>query len=197
MSSADLSVSNQSEILTTYYSNDARKLRSIVRKILTRYGTIPTSEMDDYYSLANEVFTQVLPIYDAERGDFQALLYGALRHRISSYRQSLQADKRKANIGALSFEAEVTDDALTLAEIVSDGKDMETDLLESMEVNDRIQAYLNSLPKTARMIALHVMRGDSREVTMGLMGIGHAEYDRAVAYMKRHENRQLLRREMA
>ena len=53
------------EILTAYYENNAIKLRRLVDQILKRFGKIPDRE--DFYSLANEVFAEVLKEYDASR----------------------------------------------------------------------------------------------------------------------------------
>lgn len=61
------------ELLENYYSNNARKLHRMVDRILLRFGVLGYKDMDDFYSLANEVFTDILKRYDISRS-FDAFL---------------------------------------------------------------------------------------------------------------------------
>ena len=63
MTSADLAVL-QSDILNTYYADNAKKLHKAVDRILYRFGGLSGKDTDDFYSLANEVFTDVIKRYD-------------------------------------------------------------------------------------------------------------------------------------
>ena len=52
------------QVLNTYYANNAKKLHSTVDKILLKFGGLSNKDLDDFYSLANEVFVDVLRRYD-------------------------------------------------------------------------------------------------------------------------------------
>ena len=56
------------EILMAYYADNAKKLRKMVDKILSRFGGLSDKDRDDFYSLANEVFVEAMRRCD----DFQA-----------------------------------------------------------------------------------------------------------------------------
>mgnify|MGYP003291857123 CR=1 FL=1 len=61
-------------ILNTYYSNNASKLRKMVDKILIKLK-FHDIDNEDFYSLANEIFVDVLRRYDKKQ-DFDGFLYG-------------------------------------------------------------------------------------------------------------------------
>ena len=53
------------QLLFTYYDQNAKKLRSMVDKMLAKFGGISDKDRDDFYSLANEVFVEVMRCYDS------------------------------------------------------------------------------------------------------------------------------------
>ena len=50
----------QQEIIEEYYENNARKLHQIVDKIVAGFGGLSDKDMDDFYSIANEVFSKII-----------------------------------------------------------------------------------------------------------------------------------------
>ena len=52
------------EMLWKYYENNARELHRMVERILSKFGGLSDKDMDDFYSLANEVFVDVMRRYD-------------------------------------------------------------------------------------------------------------------------------------
>ena len=73
----------QSDILNAYYADNARKLHRVVDKILFKFGGLSSKDTDDFYSLANEVFADVIRRYDCEQS-FDGFLYSCLSNRIMS-----------------------------------------------------------------------------------------------------------------
>ena len=55
------------EILNAYYVDNARKLHGVVDRILLKFGGLSDKDTDDFYSLANEVFVDVMNQYDASQ----------------------------------------------------------------------------------------------------------------------------------
>ena len=76
MSGADLAVL-QPNILDLYYADNAKKLRNTVDKILFKFGGLSNKDKDDFYSLANEVFVDVIKRYDRTKS-FDGFLYSCL-----------------------------------------------------------------------------------------------------------------------
>ena len=54
----------QPYILDTYYADNAKRLHKVVDKILLKFGGLSNKDKDDFYSLANEVFVDVMRRYD-------------------------------------------------------------------------------------------------------------------------------------
>lgn len=52
------------QMLKAYYADNARKLHKTVDKILLKFGGLSDKDMDDFYSLSNEVFVDVMRRYD-------------------------------------------------------------------------------------------------------------------------------------
>ena len=48
------------QILHAYYDDNAKKLHRVVDRILLKYGGVPEKDLDDFYSLANEVFADAI-----------------------------------------------------------------------------------------------------------------------------------------
>lgn len=55
------------QILNIYYENNARKLHEMVKQILFKFGGLSDKDMDDFYSLANEVFVDAMRRYDGKQ----------------------------------------------------------------------------------------------------------------------------------
>ena len=67
----------QMQILEAYYANNAKRLHRMVDRILFKFGGISEKDADDFYSLANEVFADVIRRYD-ESQPFDGFLYSCL-----------------------------------------------------------------------------------------------------------------------
>ena len=84
------------QILYTYYADNARKLHRMVDKILFKFGGLYGKDKDDFYSLANEVFVDVMKRYDGEQS-FDGFLYSCLSNKIVRIFGSPEAGARAAN----------------------------------------------------------------------------------------------------
>lgn len=68
-------------ILDTYYADNAKKLHKVVDRILSKFGGLSDKDMDDFYSLANEVFADIMKKYDDSQS-FDGFLYSCLSNKI-------------------------------------------------------------------------------------------------------------------
>lgn len=96
-------------ILITYYENNARKLHRVVDKILIKFGGLSNKDLDDFYSIANEVFVDVMKRYD-DTQPFEAFLYSCLSNKIKSEMTKRNCEKRKADRMSISIDTPVGDD---------------------------------------------------------------------------------------
>lgn len=135
------------QILNTYYENNAKKLHKMVDKILLRFGGLSNKDLDDFYSLANEVFVDVMRRYDHSQ-DFDVFLYSCLVNRIKSEMTRRNREKRKADSISISIDTLIGDDEnTTVGDMIADDVTIEKELFEQKEegYSRKILLYLSRL----------------------------------------------------
>ena len=68
----------------------------MVDKVLLKFGGLSNKDLDDFYSLANEVFVNVMQRYDDSQ-PFDAFLYSCLLNKIKTEMTRRNREKRKAD----------------------------------------------------------------------------------------------------
>lgn len=142
------------QILNTYYANNAKKLHEMVDKILLKFGGLSNKDMDDFYSLANEVFVDVMRRYDEEQS-FDSFLYSCLSNKIKTEITKRNCYKRKADRMSVPIDMPIGDEEnSTLADMIASNIDIEKEVLEDNTdvMDERIEKYLSSLSKIQRKI---------------------------------------------
>lgn len=135
------------QVLNSYYMDNAKKLHKIVDKILLKFGGISDKDLDDFYSLANEVFVDVMRRYDHSKS-FDAFLYSCLLNKIKTEITRRNREKRKADRMSISIDTPVGEDkSLTLGDTIADGFDVEKKVLEDdeEEYSSKMLLYLSKL----------------------------------------------------
>lgn len=144
------------QMLITYYSNNAKKLHRIVDKILIKFGGLSNKDMDDFYSLANEVFVDVMRRYDWSQS-FDGFLYSCLLNKIKTEMTRRNREKRKADRMSLSINAPIDDDEnSTIGDMIASDFSIEKELFEKdkrEEWSEEANMYLDSLSPLQRKIA--------------------------------------------
>lgn len=142
------------EILELYYADNARKLHNMVDTVLRRLGFYCIGNIEDFYSIANEVFADVIVKYDEGR-DFDAFLHTCLSNRFKTEMTARNRQKRLADKMAVSIYTSVNDDDnSTLGDIIPDSFSIEKEIFEKREevLNERILLYLNRLSNLQREV---------------------------------------------
>lgn len=144
------------QILITYYADNAKKLHRVVDKILRKFYEISDKDKDDFYSLANEVFVDVMKRYDNSK-DFDGFLYSCLYNKIISEIKKRHRIKREADRMSISIDTPIGDDEnTTIGDMIADDFTIERELFEENkreEWRKEVNEYLNSLSPLQRKIA--------------------------------------------
>lgn len=121
------------ELLKAYYADNAKKLRGLVDKILSKFGGLSDKDRDDFYSLANEVFVDAMRrCEDIEA--FDVFLYACLSNKIKTEMSKINCEKRKADRMSVSIDAPAGDDTgLTVGDLIADRFDMENAVFEKWD----------------------------------------------------------------
>lgn len=149
------------QILNLYYGNNARKLREIADKILCKFGGLSDKDYQDFYSLANEVFIDVMKRYDGKQS-FGGFLYSCLNNKFKSEMTRLNRQKRKVERDTVSMDAFIGDsDDLTLGDTIPSDFNMDTVIEERMGsvYDENVEKYLSSLSRIQRRILEMKMEG--------------------------------------
>lgn len=157
------------QILFTYYADNARKLHNVVDKILLKFGGLSDKDMDDFYSLANEVFVDVMKRYDDSQS-FEGFLYSCLSNKIKTEITKRNREKRKADRMSISIDTPIGDDEnSTIGDLIADVFTIEKELFEKKEdgYSKKMLMYLEKLSKSQkevlRLIIAGYLPGEIRE----------------------------------
>lgn len=142
------------QILMEYYENNARKLHRMVDKILLKFGGLSDKDMDDFYSLANEVFLDAMRRYK-DGQSFDVFLYSCLSNKIRTEMTRRNREKRKADRESISIDTPIEDDEYTtIGDTIADSFTIEKELFEKSEegYSRRMRLYLSRLSELQRAV---------------------------------------------
>jgi RNA polymerase sigma factor (sigma-70 family) len=193
--------------LNNYYECNGKKLHKVVDKILRKFGGI--HDREEYYSLANEVFPEVLMNYD-NRGNFDSFLYTCLYKRICNGVTKSNCNKRKnikrihrdgkeekIYLADISFDAPIKNgsgEEVYLKDLLASNYILEEDLSDDigLQKNEKIEKYLDRLSKKQRRIVELLMDGESAEKIRGSLGITQKEYYNQMTTIRSYRNTKVL-----
>ncbi len=178
-----------------YYANNAKKLRRMVDRILSKFGGLSNKDMDDFYSLANEVFVGVLKRYDGEQS-FDGFLYSCLSNKIMSEITRRNREKRKADRMATSLDAINGDNEecsmLNFIQSDFDTFDEAVKMQGSGQYQDKVQMYISKLSnRQVNILNLLVDDYKPNEIRK-ILEISPREYADDLQIMRSYENVKIL-----
>ncbi len=185
----------QSDVLDTYYSNNARKLHRVVDRILSKFGGLSGKDMDDFYSLANEVFADALKRYDYEQS-FDGFLYSCLSNKIMSEITRRNREKRKADRMSTSLDAtRDNEEDCSLMDIIPSDFDTFEEAVkgqESGQYEDKVQMYISKLSNQQVNILNFLMDGYKPNEIRQILEMSSKEYTDNMQIMRSYENVKIL-----
>ena len=194
MNSANLAVS-QSDILDTYYADNARKLHKTVDRILCRFGGLSSKDTDDFYSLANEVFVDVMKRYDYEQS-FDGFLYSCLSNKIMSEITRRNREKRKADRMAVSLDAvNGNEEECSLLDFLASDFDTFEEAVRNQDkeqYQDKVQMYISKLSNQQVNILNLLIDGYKPNEIRLILKISSKEYAVNIQAMRSYENIKIL-----
>ena len=194
MTSKELPVSQQ-YILNTYYADNAKKLHRIVDGILSKFGGLSNKDKDDFYSLANEVFADIMKKYDDSQS-FNGFLYSCLSNKIMSEITKRNREKRKADRMAISFDAtNESGEECCLLDFVPSDFDTFEEAIKRQEIGqyrDKVQQYISRLSNQQVNILNLLIDGYKPNEIQMMLEISSTEYAEDLKIMRSFENVKIL-----
>lgn len=194
MTSKELPVSQQ-YILNTYYADNAKKLHRIVDGILSKFGGLSNKDKDDFYSLANEVFADIMKKYDDSQS-FNGFLYSCLSNKIMSEITRRNREKRKADRMAISFDmSNESGEGCCLLDFIPSEFDTFEEVARRQEIGqyrDKVQQYISRLSNQQVNILNLLIDGYKPNEIQMMLEISSTEYAEDLKIMRSFENVKIL-----
>lgn len=181
------------QIINAYYVDNARKLHEMVDKILLKFGGLLGKDKDDFYSLANEVFVDVMKKYDGVQS-FDGFLYSCLCNKMKTEITKRNRNKRKADRMAVSIDTPIGDgENSTLADVIPDDFDMDEEVLGEEEgYSKAMTLYLKRLSKIQKEILRFIISGYSPHEIQNELHISDTQYSDAMNSIRAYRNVSIL-----
>ena len=194
MTSTDSAVL-QSDILDLYYADNAKKLHKVVDRILSKFCGLSNRDTDDFYSLANEIFVDVMRRYDYEQS-FDGFLYSCLSNKIMSEITWRNREKRKADRMAVSFDVtRENNEECSLLEIIPSDFDTFEEVAKRqgcIQYQDKVQRYISRLSNRQVNILNLLIDGYKANEIQRILDMSPIEYSEDLKIMRSYENVKIL-----
>lgn len=196
-----------------YYDNGGQELRKMVDRILfsqrfrgLHHQVGGINDFQDFYSLANEVFMEIINTYDKDK-DFGAYLYTSLSKafidEIKLRRRQKRMNYQKIIKDGITSYVHIPDFSLEeplphsegcyIEDLVPDNINIEEEIIEKRrEYSPKIEKYLQSLSIRQKKVAILIMRGcTTREIRQRLK-ITEREYLDCLNGLRAYSNIKIL-----
>lgn len=119
-------------IINSYYENNAKKLHKMVDNVLFKLKFDVDNE--DFYSLANEIFVDVIKRYDKSQ-DFNGFLYSCLINKFKTEMTRRNRQKRQCDNNSISIDTPIGDEDgnYTIGDMVASKTTIEKEFFEERE----------------------------------------------------------------
>lgn len=180
------------KIILSYYEDNAKKMRTMIDKILFRLKFNVDNE--DFYSLGNEVFIDVLKRYDGKQ-DFDGFLYSCLVKKFKTEMTRRNRYKRQTDRMAISFDTPISEDeSSTLSDMVADPNTVEKRLFEdeTEAYSDEMQQYLSRLSILQREVLRLISIGFEPNEILTELHINKKQYEDCYNAIHSYRNISIL-----
>ena len=184
------------DIVNSFYADNAKKLRNMVDKILFKLKFVDVDN-EDFYSLANEIFVDVLKRYDGKQ-DFNGFLYSCLMNKFKTEMTRRNRQKRQADKMSLSLETPIGDEedgGSTLGDMIASNINIEKEILgddSDIIMDEKIERYLKSLSKIQRKIIEMKMQNVEVQHIKEELGLTDSQYSSHMEEVVQYEHIRLL-----
>ena len=182
------------KILNTYYTKNAKKLHTMVDKILFKLK-FHDVDNEDFYSLANEIFVDVIKRYDGKQ-DFDGFLYSCLYRKFCTEMTRRNRQKRQADKNAISIETSLKSDEgdFTIGDTIADKSTIEKEFFEEKEegYSEKMSNYLSRLSPIQKEVLRLISIGFMQREILEELHINQKIYEDCCNAIRSYRNISLL-----
>ena len=179
------------KIINSYYRNDAKKIHKMVDRIIKKLKFYDI-EITDFYSLANEIFVDVLNRYDNSK-DFDGFLYWCLMNKFKTEMTKRNRQKRFADKNAISIHTYIAEDgSYTIEDILADDNVNVEKSVEDEEYSEQMKNYLSRLSAQQAEVLHLLSEGYIANEVQKMLQITPREYEDCYNAIHSYRNISLL-----
>lgn len=181
------------QILNSYYADNAKKLHNMVDKVLKKLQFVDVDN-EDFYSLANEIFVDVIRRYDGNR-DFDGFLYSCLTNKFKTEMTRRNRFKRQADKLAISLDTPIGDNEnSTVGDMVADKSTIEKELFEEKEegYSTKMTRYLGKLSDLQKEVLRLISIGFMPSEILEELHINQKMYEDCYNAIHAYRNKSIL-----
>ena len=181
------------DIVNSFYADNAKKLRNMVDKILFKLKFVDVDN-EDFYSLANEIFVDVLKRYDGKQ-DFNGFLYSCLMNKFKTEMTRRNRQKRQADKMSLSWETPLDEEGgMTIGDTVVDDVTIESEIFEEKEegYREKMREYLDRLSELQREVLRLISIGFMPNEIVEELHINKKIYEDCYSAIRSYRNISIL-----
>ena len=179
-------------IINSYYNNNAQKLHKMIDKIIFRLKFNVDNE--DFYSLGNEIFIDVINRYDGKQ-QFDGFLYSCLIKKFKTEMTRRNRQKRQADKMSVSIETPIGENEnITLSDIIADKNTIEKMFFEENEdtYSAEMQKYLSRLSVLQREVLRLISIGFDPNEILTELHINKKQYEDCYNAIHAYRNTSIL-----
>ena len=179
-------------IINSYYNNNAQKLHKMIDKIIFRLKFNVDNE--DFYSLGNEIFIDVINRYDGKQ-QFDGFLYSCLIKKFKTEMTRRNRQKRQADKMAVSIETPIGENEnITLSDIIADKNTIEKMFFDENEdtYSAEMQRYLSRLSILQREVLRLISIGFDPNEILTELHINKKQYEDCYNAIHAYRNTSIL-----
>lgn len=180
-------------IVNLYYENGASKLHRLVDKVLYNLKFVNV-DREDFYSLANEVFTIAIRDYDYKR-DFNGFLYSCLDKKFKTEMTRKNRQKRQADKNSISLDAPVGEnEGLTIGDMIACHFTIEKEIFENREeaYSKEMCTYLGRLSNLQKRVLKLISIEFTPNEILEELHINRKTYDDCLKAIRSYRNTSVL-----
>ena len=179
------------KIIVSYYENNAKKLHAMIDKILFKLKF--NVDNDDFYSLGNEIFLDVINRYNGKQS-FDGFLYSCLIKKFKTEMTRRNRYKRQADRFSISIDTPIGEDNFTISDLLADKKTVESEFFgeNSETFSYEMQQYLKRLSVLQRKILELISIGFTPSEIIGELHINKKMYDDCCNAIHSYRNIKIL-----
>ena len=181
------------QILNEYYKDNAKKLHKVADKILQKFGGLSDKDYQDFYSLANEVFVDVLKRYDGTRS-FDTFLYSCLCNKFKSEITARHRSKRVSNMNCVSLDTPIKADSdITIGDTIKSDYSLEKEVFKNeYQYSEKVIQYLDRLSFIQKEVLNCIILGYTVNEILNTLHITQKQYSDCYSAIYSPKNTAIL-----